>query len=177
VLFPKTRIIIFIGVMLLSAASIILPEQKSVHVEPVVAAGKGSPSDIYREIRKRFAAYNRGLFGSRPYYRRELYDYLAGNIGNEILTDYDYLLVFPDIERGEFHCRLNSGSWLVIRGSVDLDSLKKATGGSDRALSTWWRSNRLVAVRGAIRRFRISDGEPRALTLVLKKIYIKEMND
>ena len=129
-----------------------------------------SSFETYRDIERLYRKWEAGMFGSRGYYRRKLYSLLVDSIGKGVVTDYNYVHLFPgDLQRGRFHCRLEYGRWLTISGPVDSQSLARAAGKDPASLRSAWRSGRLVSIFGKIKKFRIEE-RPRGVTLVLDVI-------
>ncbi len=110
---------------------------------------------FYR-LEELYMKWHEGLFGSRSYYGRELYGYLAGLVGREIETGQDCRLVSPEgVFDGLVECPLGGLKWLTLRGGIDGESLKEAVSGKKDMLKSWWRSGFLVSVSGKVRRFSI----------------------
>ena len=132
----------------------------------------------FLELRRLHAEWGENVFGKGPYYRRVLYYYLVDKIGEEIMTDYTYLLISPEsIYRREVRCTLSYGRWLEITGDIDVAGVKRIIGDDIQALKRWWRSRRLLAVRGRIVRFRIADDEwGKRVILHLKNIRLEELS-
>lgn len=132
----------------------------------------------FLELQRLHAEWGEDVFGKGPYYRRVLYYYLVDKIGEEILTDYNYLLISPEsIYRREIRCTLSYGRWLKIVGAIDVESVKRIIGDDIQALKRWWRSRRLLAIRGRIVRFHIADDEwGKRVILYLKNIRLKELS-
>jgi hypothetical protein len=131
----------------------------------------------YLELERLHVGWSEDFFGKGPYYRRVLYNYLVDKLGEEILTDYNYVLISPEgIYRRRLRCKLSYGRWLYIIGDVDIESIKKIIGDDITVLKRWWRSRRLLAVQGRIRKFRVeSDEWGKRVVLYLDKIRVKEL--
>jgi hypothetical protein len=129
----------------------------------------------YLELERLHAGWSEDFFGKGPYYRRVLYNYLVDKLGQEILTDYNYVLISPEgIYRRRLRCKLSYGRWLHIIGDVEIESIKEIIRDDITVLKRWWRSRRLLAVQGRIRRFRIeSDEWGKRVVLYLDKIRVK----
>jgi hypothetical protein len=132
----------------------------------------------FLELQRLHTEWGENVFGKGPYYRRVLYYYLVDKIGEEIMTDYNYLLISPEsIYRREVRCTLSYGRWLEIVGVIDVESVKRIIGDDIQALKRWWRSRRLLAIRGRIVRFRIADDEwGKRVILHLKNIRLEELS-
>lgn len=131
----------------------------------------------YLELERLHMGWSEDFFGKGPYYRRVLYNYLVDKLGQEILTDYNYALISPEsIYRRRVRCKLYHGKWLRIIGNIEIASIREIIGDDILALKRWWRSRRLLAVQGRIKRFRIvSDGRDKRVVLFLDKIRLKEL--
>lgn len=121
-----------------------------------------------RRIEVLYRRWDDGLFGSRRFHRRELQAYLAGGVGERIATGYDYPLIYPEVlaER-RFRCRFRYGDWLEISGEIDEAGLRALSGGGLPEPSRWWRGPVLVSLEGKLKRFRLDDGPPRRVVVVL----------
>ncbi len=128
-------------------------------------------SDAHKARRRMEVLYRRwddGLFGSRRFHRRELQAYLADRIGRRIATGYDYPLVFPEVLTGRrFRCGFRYGAWLEVRGEIGEAGLAALSEGGLPAPSTWWRTPVLISLEGKLKRFRLDDGPPRVVVIVL----------
>ncbi len=129
----------------------------------------------YLELERLHVGWSEDFFGKGPYYRRVLYNYLVDKLGEEILTDYNYVLISPEcIYKRRLRCKLSYGKWLHIIGEVDIESIKGIIGNDITVLKRWWRSKRLLAVQGRIRKFRIeSDEWGKRVVLYLDKIRVR----
>ncbi|HSV95537.1 MAG TPA: hypothetical protein VLM75_01240 [Spirochaetota bacterium] len=141
---------------------------------PVTGAeGIATVDSAAHQVRRRaevlYRRWDDGLFGSRRFYRRELQAHLADGIGRSFATGYDYPLIFPEVltER-RFRCRFRYGSWLEISGEIGTADLGTLSGGDLPKPSQWWRGPVLVSLEGKLRRFRLDDGPPRAVVVVLE---------
>lgn len=108
----------------------------------------------YEKLEELFQKWNEGLFGSRKYHQGKLNNYLITLVGKEIETDYDFIVVTPELPtEGEVKCALQFGGWLTLHGSIDRKSLKEAMGTDKDLMKKWWRSGVLVAASGKVRKF------------------------
>ncbi|MDY6935230.1 MAG: hypothetical protein SVZ03_13535 [Spirochaetota bacterium] len=132
----------------------------------------------YLELEKLYIHWSEGLFGSRKYYRRLLIDYLINIVGEEILTDYNYIISSPEgVLEKELQCRLFHGRWLKIIGDIDADNISKIAEHDTDILKKWWRTRKLIAVNGTIRDFRLDrDSRGYTITLYLDNIRLKDDN-
>ncbi len=144
---------------------------------PTVTGAEGIStvdSAEHRARRRTEVLYRRwddGLFGSRRFYRRELQAHLADCIGRKFATGYDYPLIYPEVlvER-RFRCRFRYASWLEVRGEIGADDLGALSGGGLPKPSQWWRGPVLVSLEGKLKRFRLDDGPPRTVVVVLEDL-------
>jgi hypothetical protein len=134
-----------------------------------------SSFETYRDIERLYRKWEAGLFGSRGYYRRKLHSLLVDSIGKGVVTDYNYVQLFPEaLHQGRFHCRLEYGSWLIVSGPVDSQSLARAAGEDPALAKSAWRSGRLLSIFGKIKKFRLEES-PRGVTLVLDVVRFRGM--
>ena len=127
--------------------------------------------ETYARIETLYRKWDRGLFGSRGFHRRELHAFLLESLGKTISTNHDYLLLYPELQYDKmFRCTLSYGNWLWIVGTVDAESLKALAGGGSSPPWTWWRTGRLVSVSGRIVKFSLRDSAPRRVVLHLEGI-------
>lgn len=127
--------------------------------------------ETYARIETLYRNWDRGLFGSRRFHRRELYALLLESLGKTISTNHDYVLFYPELQYDKvFRCTLSCGNWLWIVGTVDAESLKALAGDGSSPPSTWWRTGRLVSISGRIVKFSLRDSSPRRVVLHLEGI-------
>ena len=143
----------------------------------VIAAEESIAVQNYLELERLHMGWSEDFFGKGPYYRRVLYNFLVDKLGQEILTDYNYALISPEsIYRRQVRCKLYYGKWLRIIGNIEIESIREIIGDDITVLKRWWRSRRLLAVQGRIKRFRIvSDGSNKSVVLFLDRIRLKEL--
>lgn len=162
-------------IFLLCTFTLLIP--CDITVNGVIAADESVAVQNYLELERLHMGWSEDFFGKGPYYRRVLYNYLVDKLGQEILTDYNYVLISPEsIYRRRIRCKLYYGKWLRIIGNIEIESIREIIGDDITALKRWWRSRRLLAVQGRIKRFRIvSDGSNKSVVLFLDKIRLKEL--
>lgn len=126
---------------------------------------------IRRSMEKHYRNWDRGLFGSRRFYRRELESFLSGSVGEKIATGFDYPLVYPEaLTARRFACKFRYGVWLEVRGELSESDLKALAGGEAAGPPRWWRVPLLVSFEGKLKRFRLDDGPPRSVVIVLEDL-------
>ncbi|HNU92067.1 MAG TPA: hypothetical protein PKO25_09355 [Spirochaetota bacterium] len=126
---------------------------------------------IHERMETLFRNWDRGLFGSRRFHRRELESFLAARVGQKIATGFDYPLVHPEaLSAGSFRCGFRYGAWLEVRGEMSEADLRALAGGEASRPSRWWRLPLLVSLEGRLRRFRLDDGPPRTVIIVLEDL-------
>lgn len=157
------------------------------HAEVLPAKGKSENQNTkqsqdkayknYIELKKLYVKWNKGLLKSRRYYKRFITKYLIDIIGKEILTDYDYLVISPEGAEGkELTCNLYLGRWLQIKGDIKQETLIKIVEKNPSLLTNWWRSQKLLAVQGRVKDFKLeSDAFGEVIILHLKDIKVKEV--
>ena len=162
-----------VPVMLILVLAFICPGTR---MGSAVASGEKAMQN-FLELERLHAGWSEDVFGKGPYYRRVLYYYLVDKIGEEILTDYSYVLISPEsIYRREVRCTLSYGRWLKIIGNIEVANIKNIIGDDIQVLKRWWRSGRLLSIQGRIVRFRIEDDEwGKSVILHLKNIRVKEL--
>jgi hypothetical protein len=131
----------------------------------------------YIELKKLYIKWNKGLLKSRRYYKRFITKYLIDIIGKEILTDYDYFVISPEGAEGkELTCNLYLGRWLQIKGDIKQETLIKIVEKNPSLLTKWWRSQKLLAVQGRLKDFKLDeDAFGEVVILHLKDIKVKEV--
>jgi len=130
----------------------------------------------YLKLEKIYMHWNEPWFRKGGYYRQVMYDYLVDLIGKEIHTDHTFMLVSPEsIYRQEVQCQVRSGRWLHIVGKFSIADIKKIIGDDIGLLKGWWRSRKMIAVYGKVRRFRIDETETRKeIVLYLETVHVRE---
>lgn len=124
---------------------------------------------ILRTMETHYRNWDRGLFGSRRFYRRELESFLSGRVGEKIATGFDYPLVYPEaITARRFMCKFRYGAWLEVRGELSESDLKTIAGKEAAGPQRWWRVPLLVSFEGKLKRFRLDDGPLRSVVIVLE---------
>jgi hypothetical protein len=124
------------------------------------AYAESDDSARFIALHEHYLNWRDGLFGSRGYHRRVLYDHLVGLLGKSVKTGYDYYLESP-VKADDTRLRfvLFHGSWLFLDGKVSKESIREVVGDDPSILLSWWRSRKLLSVSGKIKRFRIDDWE------------------
>ncbi len=126
---------------------------------------------IRRMMQTHYRNWDRGLFGSRRFYRRELENFLSGRVGEKIATAFDYPLVYPEaLTARRFACTFRYGAWLEVRGELSEPDLITIAGGEAAGPPRWWRGPVLVSFEGKLKRFRLDDGPPRSVVIVLEDL-------
>jgi hypothetical protein len=132
----------------------------------------------YKEMERLFLKWDEGFCGSRKFYKNKLKEYLYGKFRQGIVTDYNYMFVFPevlDLYTPKFNCRLRYGSWLHIAGPMDAESFKRLVGDDKSLLGKWWRSKRLLSLYGKIVRVKLEERDKRSVTLYFDSIKFREV--
>ena len=71
-------------------------------------------------------------------------------------------------------CKLYHARWLHIVGKVDIEDLKEVMGKDINVIKRWWRSKRLLAVYGRVKKFRLeSDEKSKNVVLYLENIRLR----
>ncbi|OHD66148.1 MAG: hypothetical protein A2176_07845 [Spirochaetes bacterium RBG_13_51_14] len=128
----------------------------------------------YFLLQKHYTSWHEGLFGSRRFHERKLWDFLLRLLGKEITTDYDFMLSSPEgLYDKTMTCVFQYNRWLHIHGDLDLESVKKVTGMDGAAMMGWWRSKVLVAVTGKVKKFKLDwDAQGDTVHLYLDKVTV-----
>lgn len=123
-------------------------------------------------LQAHYVKWNEGLFGSRRYHEGRLWRFLISLLGKEITTGHDFMLASPEgVYDKQVVCIFPSYRWLYIHGDLDEESVKSITGNDYAALKGWWRSGRLVAVTGKLKKFKLDwDAQGDTLHLWLDKV-------
>ena len=116
-----------------------------------------TPGERFLELERMFEAYDRALFGSRPYHERMLRLYLWELIHKEIETPCDYVLVISGgAQNKNVRSKFKNRRWLDLIGDIDRESLIDVVSGDTDSIMGWQRSNVLFCVSGRITWARIS---------------------
>lgn len=124
------------------------------------------------DLQAYYTKWNEGLFGSRRYYEGRLWRFLVKLVGKEITTEHDFMLASPEgVYDKRVVCIFPSFRWLYIHGDLDEESVKNIPGTDYAALKGWWRSGKLVAVTGKLRKFKLDwDAQGDTIHLWLEKV-------
>ncbi|MBN2041423.1 MAG: hypothetical protein JW864_15385 [Spirochaetes bacterium] len=130
----------------------------------------------YVNLKKLYLKWNTGLFKSTRYYKKYIANYLISIIGKEILTDSNYYLISPEnIENKQLICSLYKDRWLQIKGNIKQDDLIGIVKKDPTLLTKWWRSGKMLSIRGVVRDFKLGTDKYGALIILyLKDVKIKE---
>lgn len=130
----------------------------------------------YFEIMRLYQDWNDRIFGKAKYGKKMLYRYLVDKIYENVLTEYNHVLISPEaIYRQEVRCKFYGEKWLEIIGTVRKESIMNIVGNDVKKIRRWWRARKLVAVYGEIRKFRLdSDGQGKRIVLYLDDVRIYE---
>jgi len=132
--------------------------------------------DNYLQLKRMYDKWDSGLFGSRKYYKKQLYRLLTDMIGADIQTGRDYKISIPDIlEKKYYSSDLYNQNWLHIHGAADISSIKEfAEKGSDY-IKEVERNKYLFFLSGRIEKFRIIEtGYGRTVHIYLDSVRITE---
>jgi hypothetical protein len=140
--------------------------------------GEEAPEDEkavrrYLELQRRYTLWEEGLFGSRKAHERELRQFLLREcLGKKIRTAADYRLASPEsITDPALVSPFPWSDWLRIKGPMDRQQILDVLGGDLTLLVTWWRTRRLVAVSGVVRKYRlVTDARGPAVEIVLESV-------
>ncbi|HDP80624.1 MAG TPA: hypothetical protein ENN21_07265 [Spirochaetes bacterium] len=134
----------------------------------------GDHYGTYAAIHSLFIKWDRGLFGSRRYYEKELYRKLLDSIGECVTTGADYFYRYEDKgPRRAMGCAFYFCDWLYISGDMDMESIKLLIEKDPALLKKWWRSTEMVSLTGRIKKFYLVKNVPRRVILVLDGISVK----
>ena len=133
----------------------------------------------YINLKKLYIKWNTGLFKSSRYYKKYVTEYLISIVGKNILTDFNYILVSPEnIDNKKIVCTLYKERWLQIKGDIKKDDLTGIIRKDPALLTKWWRSGKMLSVRGKLTDFKLDfDKYGEVIILYLRDIYIKEAGD
>jgi hypothetical protein len=131
----------------------------------------------YLDIEKIGIKWQEGIFGSTSYHERELDALLAGFIGRQIETPYDFVYLLP-YERGRttLSCMFYYSPWVHIRTEIGTDELRKfLSDKKDAESGSWSKSGRMVRITGRLRDFRLDRSfTGKRLILVIDKAALSE---
>jgi hypothetical protein len=119
-----------------------------------------------------FERYNNIIFFKRKSDENHLRECLLDLIGKEIMTDYNFVLISPEgvYDQG-ITGLVRSDRWLKLIGPLDGDSVKNIIGNDTEMLKKWWRTGKLVAATGKIKKYRLTrDAGGNIVELYLDKI-------
>ncbi len=127
----------------------------------------------YYLLVEQYEKWRLGLFGGKKYHETMLIRLLNRLVGSGIQTTASYTLVSPaDPDKIEIICKVQDCRWLRIRGPVDRESMKALMTGDPDIVKNMWRTNRLVAVKGTIRKYHLGrDRLGDVVTLYLNEIF------
>jgi hypothetical protein len=131
----------------------------------------------YLALAEYFGRYNNIVFFPRKTNETQLRMYLVDLIGKEIMTESDFILISPEgmYEQGVSGF-VRSDRWLKLIGPVDGASVKAIIGDDTDMLKKWWRTGKLVAVSGKVKRFRLTkDVNGNIVELYLDKIKLLDL--
>lgn len=133
----------------------------------------------YISLKNLYIKWDEGLFGSGKYYKRKVKEYLISIIGEEIITEYNYTIISPETSfEKKPGCKLLSGKWLEIKGDINDKDLKIIDGYDPESVEKWWRSRKLLSVRGKIKNFKLSNGRwGKVVTLYLEDIRLEQIDN
>jgi hypothetical protein len=131
----------------------------------------------YLSLSEHFDRFNNIIFFPRKSNERELRAYLVDLIGREILTDSNFVLISPEgIYDQGLTGLVRSDRWLKLIGPLDSASVKNIIGDDSGMLKKWWRTGKLVAASGKVKKFRlIRDRDGNIVELYLDKIKIFDL--
>jgi len=176
---------------------LILPDSNGL----IYAEGYENAIKNYIGLEKLYIKWKEGLFGGRGFFRRLLEDYLINLIGNEILTDYNYFMAYPEsFYDKKVECVFNYSGWLQIVGELKDEVVERLFGlninisGSDQSgfngkriengdeifdiSKRNWEVSRLFAIYGRIRKFKLEDySRVYKVVLYVDDIRIIEIDD
>lgn len=180
----KKRVFTFLLIALLLTGGMFLhfvSERKEGGCNVLLAGTKeeDQEADRFRVLQNLHLQWRDGVFGDRPYYRRELYRYLLGLLGKRIRTDYQYYLISPEcVYEKRVKSAFSNDQWLVIKGEVETESIRKIIGKDVNLLKQWYRSRLFLAVSGRIRDYRLDDWDKRiVLSLDRMRVEVKKKRD
>jgi hypothetical protein len=142
--------------------------------------GSGSKAfENYITLKKLHLDWTNGLPGSGNYHKRKIYEYLVSIIGQEIKTEYDYVLESAGSPAGlKIMPKFISYNWLMINGKITGDSVKNMDGFDSKAVEMSWRTKKLISVNGILKNFRIGSGRRGdVITIYLENIRLEQFDN
>ncbi len=142
--------------------------------EEKIMGGKSEAGPVanYYNLKKHYTRWHEGLWGSRTYNEHELEDFLKTLRGKFIATPREFMLLVPEsLEKPRVICKFKTCRWLKIYGPLDRKSLEVLVKKNPSLLKNWWRSRKLLSIKGRIRKFRLTrDAGGDIIELWLKEI-------
>lgn len=141
------------------------------------AGDSADAKNNYFRLREMFIAWDEGFPGSRAYRKKQLNSYLVDLLGQEIMTDYDFLIDPKWITgEGKFSSDLIYNKWLYIHGSMDADLKDEKLPGFGELLREREIKKTLFAVSGKIRKFSLEESSRgRSVHLFLERLRIEPL--
>jgi hypothetical protein len=131
----------------------------------------------YLDIEKIGIQWQEGLFGSTSYHQRELDALIAGFIGKQIETPYDFVYISPyETGRTMLTCTFYYSPWVYVKTVIGYDELKKyLTDKKNTENGSWFKSGRMVRITGRLRDFTLDRSfSGKRLILVIDKVTLSE---
>jgi len=173
-IFRACALFMIVGITAVSAGHAGRRPEEGAGAPPGRRCEGGDHYGTFAAIHSLFIKWDRGLFGSRRYYEKELYRKLLDNIGECFTTGADYLYRYEDEgRRRAMGCRFYFCDWLYVTGDMDAESLKSIIEKDPALLKKWWRSTEMVSLTGRIKKFHLVKNVPRRVILVLDGISVK----
>lgn len=142
--------------------------------EEKIIGGKTEAGPVvnYYNLKKHYTKWHEGLWGSRTYNKHELEDFLKTLKGKFITTPREFMLLVPEsLAEPRVICNFKTCRWLKIYGPLDRKSLDLLVKNNPSLLKNWWRSRKLLSIKGRIRKFRLTrDAGGDIIELWLKEI-------
>jgi len=142
--------------------------------EEKLVGGKSEAGPVanYYNLKKHYTKWHEGLWGSRKYNEHELEDFLKTLKGKFIATPREFMLLVPEsLIKPRVICRFKTCRWLKIYGPLDRKRLEVLVKKNPSLLKNWWRSRKLLSIKGRIRKFRLTrDASGDIIEVWLKEI-------
>ncbi len=148
--------------------------------QPAERSGQESAGEAYMNyfnLKKLYIKWNTDVLKSERRSKKYLYKFLEKIIDRELSTGYDYVIISPEGKFGkELRCNFLMEKWLIIRGEIPQETLSKIAEKNPGILTGWWRSKKLLSVRGKVTDFKVeySDRPGEVVILYLSGIKLKE---
>ncbi len=123
-----------------------------------------------------YQKWDDGYFGSRNVHKNKLKEFLWKMVGKEFETSHDFMYITTGgLKSKEILCKFSNLKWLKLFGVFNQNKLKEFIKKDPLLHSKWWRTKKLVSIKGKIKKFWLGrDPGGRIITMKLENILFVE---